>query len=160
MFPGFYCIPEGGNNEEGVRGAQEIMKITGDEFDRIVIACGTGTTLGGIIRGLPQYKSALGISVLKNADVIRQNIVSWLTEDQQEKIDINADYHFGGYAKTTVELLQFVERFNSENDFKIEPVYTGKLFFALHDLILKKRIGTGERIMAVHTGGLQYLSSQ
>jgi 1-aminocyclopropane-1-carboxylate deaminase len=56
--------------------------------------------------------------------------------------------------------LEFVEYFNIENRFEIEPIYTGKMFFALHHMISNKILDPVQKIMAVHTGGLQYLSSE
>ena len=44
---------------------------------------------------------------------------------------------------------------------KIEPVYTGKMFYGLYDLLLNQPSQAielaGKKIVAVHTGGLQGL---
>src|SRR3954464_9868720 len=42
-----FIIPEGGSNELGVLGCQEIIKHIPIHFDHICCACGTGTTLTG-----------------------------------------------------------------------------------------------------------------
>jgi 1-aminocyclopropane-1-carboxylate deaminase len=36
----------------------------------------------------------------------------------------------------------------------VEPVYTGKLFFALHQQILAGEYPRGTQIVALHTGGI------
>ena len=66
----------------------------------------------------------------------------------------HADYHFGDYAKLTQELLSFVQRFFTSTIILIEPVYTGKMFFAIYDLIAKNMFSPESKILAIHTGGL------
>ena len=65
------------------------------------------------------------------------------------------DYHFGGYAKVNDILVNFVNNFKSNYDISLDPIYTGKMFFGLFDLIEKDYFLKGTKIMAVHTGGLQ-----
>ena len=47
----------------------------------------------------------------------------------------------------------FLSEFAGLSDLPVEPVYTGKLFYALFDLIEKGAISPGTEIVAVHTGG-------
>lgn len=72
---------------------------------------------------------------------------------------VHPEYHFGGYAKTTPALLDFLTTFTSQTGILIDPVYTAKLFFALDDLIKKDFFSYGESILAIHTGGLIGLMS-
>ncbi|MDX5419435.1 MAG: 1-aminocyclopropane-1-carboxylate deaminase/D-cysteine desulfhydrase, partial [Hymenobacteraceae bacterium] len=65
------------------------------------------------------------------------------------------DYHFGGYAKVKPELLEFIREFQQQHGVPLEPVYTGKMFYGLIDLIRKGYFPRGSRIVAIHTGGLQ-----
>ena len=67
------------------------------------------------------------------------------------------DYHFGGYAKSTHELDEFVKQFIETNKIEIEHVYTGKMFFGIYNLIKKGFFKKGEVVVALHTGGMQYL---
>jgi 1-aminocyclopropane-1-carboxylate deaminase len=63
--------------------------------------------------------------------------------------------HFGGYAKATEELINFVKEFNRNNEFAIEPVYTGKAMFALNNyLISNQELMKNKKVLFVHTGGL------
>jgi 1-aminocyclopropane-1-carboxylate deaminase len=92
---------------------------------------------------------------------------------------INHHFHFGGYAKTTPELKAFCKDFNrqqaalTKRDTKqdtpvnlkqtpkqdtpicIEPVYSGKCFFALKTLIQQGYFAPNSKILLIHTGGLQ-----
>jgi 1-aminocyclopropane-1-carboxylate deaminase len=65
------------------------------------------------------------------------------------------DYHFGGFAKISPELINFINYFEKKTGIPLEPVYTGKMLFALYDLITKNTFKPSQRIIAVHTGGLQ-----
>jgi 1-aminocyclopropane-1-carboxylate deaminase len=54
-------------------------------------------------------------------------------------------YHFGGYGKTTPELIDFVKEFVAETGILIEPIYTGKMLYALFDLARKDHFKPGDR---------------
>jgi 1-aminocyclopropane-1-carboxylate deaminase len=64
------------------------------------------------------------------------------------------DYHFGGYARRHPDLDAFVAGFMASTGLMIEPVYTGRLFAAIYDQVVRGEIGRGERIIALHTGGI------
>lgn len=92
----------------------------------------------------------MGFCMLRNTDEISGLF------NGNEQVEINADFHFGGYAKTTLELQEFCKSFHGDYGIEIEPVYTGKMFFGLRQLISEGRFAPGSRILAIHTGGLQY----
>lgn len=148
----FFMIPEGGSNPAAVKGTEEIMDDIPDGIDYIAAACGTGATLAGISRKLKHGQKALGISALK-AENYFENQISMLGGNM-EKIIINYDYHFGGYARTSPELLNFCDDFKLVTGIKLEKIYTGKLFFAINDLINRDYFKKGERVTLIHTGGI------
>ena len=141
-FGEFYLIPEGGNNALGEKGCEEILPEQND-FDYIVCAVGTGTTFRGIERSIRSAQKLIGISVLKGHGEISsyRNIIS--------------EYHFGGYARHTPELLKFKENFERETNIPLDYVYTSKLFLAVNDLVLKGEIPEGSKVLVIHSGGLQ-----
>lgn len=157
----YYIIPEGGNNYEGFKGCTEIVNDIDFDFDYICVPCGTGTTLAGIAFSLKPHQKAIGISVMKNNPEIMENVKHLLkqTNFQFSKSNFQYfdEYHFGGYAKSPSELDEFIKRFIALNKIEIEPVYTGKMFFGLYDRIKKNFFKKGAVIIAIHTGGLQYL---
>jgi 1-aminocyclopropane-1-carboxylate deaminase len=157
----YYIIPEGGNNAEGFRGCAEIVNDIHFDFDYICLPCGTGTTLAGITSSLKPHQKAIGISVMKNNPEIMENTKQLLKQANLQSSIFNIqyfdDYHFRGYAKATMELDEFVKHFTGVNKIEIEPIYTGKMFFGLYDLIKKHHFKKSAVIVAVHTGGLQYL---
>ncbi len=142
QFGNFYFIPEGGNNALGEKGCEEILPQE-NNFDYVFCACGTGTTFCGIRNSLKPNQKLIGISVIKGNGAMNAipNIIN--------------DYHFGGYAKHTDELLKFKTKFETENKIPLDYVYTAKLFFAVDDLIKKKKIPSNSKVLVIHSGGLQ-----
>lgn len=157
----FYHIPEGGTNMYALEGVAEIIEELDIEYDYIATACGTGGTLAGLVVGLQGNKQVFGFSSLKGEDTLTgtvNELVSEFTGQTFSNFSINFDYHFGGYAKTKPELIDFIKQFKTPHGIQLEPVYTGKMFYGLFDLISKDYFPSGSRIIAIHTGGLQGLS--
>lgn len=159
QFGDCYILPEGGSNLLAVKGCSEMLTDANIDFDIVCVAVGTGATLAGIISALKPHQSAIGFCVLKNASQIKTDIENWLTESdiKNSNWSLMAGYHFGGYAKSNHELLNFVDQFSRNNKIPIEPIYTGKLFYGIFDLTKKDFFQSGTKILAIHTGGLQYL---
>ncbi|MFZ1281921.1 MAG: 1-aminocyclopropane-1-carboxylate deaminase/D-cysteine desulfhydrase, partial [Ignavibacteriaceae bacterium] len=67
-------------------------------------------------------------------------------------------YHFGGYAKVNSTLINFCIEFYSKHKIEIEPIYTGKMFYGIYELIKNDFFPKHSSIIAVHTGGLQGLN--
>jgi 1-aminocyclopropane-1-carboxylate deaminase len=155
----FYLIPEGGSNEEGVKGCMEITEEIEIAYDYICLACGTGTTMAGVIAGMGMNKKAIGFPVLKGGDFLYEEIKNLLTSNHKNKNwHLETGYHFGGYAKWNEELLNFMNDFKNNYSIPLDQVYTGKMMFGLMDKIKKDHFEKGSVIVALHTGGLQGLS--
>lgn len=152
-FGPFYLLPEGGTNQLAVQGCKEIVDDIAIPFDTIVCPCGTGGTLAGLAAGLAAGQQALGVAVLRGEnfldDAVRRLLIR---KDCRATWQLTFDYHLGGYAKSTPQLLEFIESFARRHDVRLDPVYTGKMMFGLYDLISKGRFRTGETVVAVHTG--------
>ena len=158
IFGDFYHLPEGGSNSLAVKGCSEIMNKINVDFDYICCPCGTGGTFAGLVTRLNRNKFALGFAVLKGASFLKLNVKTYLKSLDIEKLnnwDINLDYHFGGYGRFNKELLEFTKKFNSSTQIPVEPIYTGKMFYGIFDLINKGFFKEGTKIVALHTGGLQ-----
>jgi 1-aminocyclopropane-1-carboxylate deaminase len=92
------------------------------------------------------------VPVLKNGEFLRKDIDAFLKE--LSSYHLHTDYHFGGYGKVNDELVQFVKRFVAATGILIDPIYTGKMLYALYDLASKNCFPPGSRILAIHTGGI------
>lgn len=148
-------IDEGGASPEAALGCSELVDELPLAFDHLFCACGTGTTAAGIINGLARHGHATefhAIAALKGGEFLRGDIDQYL--DEPAPYHLHTQYHFGGYAKTTPELIDFVKMFTASTGIMIEPVYTGKMMYALFDRLKQGQFAPGSRILAVHTGGL------
>jgi 1-aminocyclopropane-1-carboxylate deaminase len=154
-FGDVYLLPEGGANEQGVRGCEEILSEVSIPFDVVCCSCGTGTTMAGIVRNLHGTgKQAIGFPALKGGEFLYQDIRA-MSGASSADWELCCDYHFGGYAKVTPVLMEFIDRFEKDQGIPLEPVYTGKMFFGIFDKVRKGHFPPGTVIIAVHTGGLQ-----
>jgi 1-aminocyclopropane-1-carboxylate deaminase/D-cysteine desulfhydrase-like pyridoxal-dependent ACC family enzyme len=157
-FPDAYILPEGGSNVLAVKGCVEIVKGIQVDFDVIGSCCGTGGTLAGIISGLNGEMKVLGFPVLKGGEFLNREIhdlVHSYCHSEFNNWQLIQNYHFGGYAKYSQSLLDFINRFKREHGIQLDPVYTGKLLFGLYDMVDKHEFPRGTTLMALHTGGLQ-----
>jgi 1-aminocyclopropane-1-carboxylate deaminase/D-cysteine desulfhydrase-like pyridoxal-dependent ACC family enzyme len=150
-----YIIPEGGANELGVKGCKEITNHIAVDFNYITCACGTGTTLAGIIQTLKPNQQAIGFQVLNSVGYIEKEVKKWIPENNHNCWSINEDYHFGGYAKIKKELTTFMNWFQKTNAIPLDYIYTGKMMFGIYQLIQQGFLKNGETVIAIHTGGLQ-----
>lgn len=152
LFGRFYLLPEGGTNQLAVLGCQEIVEEIDRPYDLICCACGTGGTLAGVISGLSNKQTALGIAVLKGESFLPEDISALVVPDSSAQWSISFDYHFGGYAKKDSTLLEFIDRFYTIHKIQLDPVYTGKLMFGIYDMIQRGLIPSGQTVVALHTG--------
>lgn len=150
-----FFIDEGGACAEATLGCAEIIDELNACYDHIFCAAGTGTTAAGLLKGInektPNTQLQV-IQVLKGQDFITAEVGKYVAELAQLKVHTN--YHFGGYAKFNNELLDFIKNFTATTGILADQVYTGKLFYAVTDLLKNGIIGPTEKILVVHTGGL------
>ncbi len=154
QFGDFYLIPEGGTNELAVKGCAEFAAQLNAEvdFNYLCLPLGTGGTMAGMIAGLDESKKIIGFPVLKGATFLEDEITKYTSKQNWQ---LMYDYHFGGYAKATTELTEFIDQFEKQFNIPSDPVYTAKMMFAIMDLIKKKFFESGSTILVIHTGGLQ-----
>lgn len=150
-----FIIEEGGFGPLALNGCEELVYELSNNYDHLFVASGTGTTVAGLQKGFNNSNLATKlhtVPVLKKGEFIRAEIDSLGVSSQT--IEFHLDYHFGGYAKSTLELLDFIKSFVAETGMMIEPTYTGKLFYAVDDLIQKDYFRPNDKILIIHTGGL------
>lgn len=150
-FGSFYLIPEGGTNDLAIKGCEEILTEEDSLFDYICCAVGTGGTISGLINSALPNKKVLGFPALKG-DFLREEICKFAKTDNWQLI---TDYHFGGYGKVNLDLINFINNFIESNNIPLDPVYTSKMAFGVLDLIAKDYFPSNSKILLIHTGGLQ-----
>ena len=153
--PDAFFIDEGGSSKEGATGCSELVDELTETYHHVFCACGTGTTAAGIINGIQRHNLATefnAVPVFKNGDFIKNEIDKFL--NAPVNYTLHTTYHFGGYAKADERLIEFIKQFVAATGILIEPVYTGKMLYAIYDLAAKDYFRPGDRILAIHSGGI------
>lgn len=165
-----YYIPVGGSNRIGQLGyiecMREIIEYDKDNaFTHIVLASGSGGTHSGIISGKTLYKSAIniiGISVKDNRHDQEEKIFKMAQEGckyiqcdepKREDILVYDDYVGKGYGVPTEGMTNAVNLMATKEAILLDPVYSGKGFAGLIDLIQKNHFKDSDKVLFIHTGG-------
>jgi len=170
-----YVIPEGGSNALGswgyVRCLEELLPELGVPTT-IVYAAGSGGTGAGLVLGKRlfglDHVRIVGVNVCDDrayfvraiGDIVEDAITRWKLElpgaafSRERDVEIIDGYVGRGYAQSRpVELASLVALARSEGVI-LDPVYTGKAFYALRSELAKDPRAFGERVIFLHTGGV------
>lgn len=156
-FGNFYLVPEGGTNKKAIQGTAEIIPEIEIPFDYICSPVGTGGTIAGLIESCPENSKVLGFSALKGNFLIKE--VTGLLDKKYNNWSINTEFHFSGYAKTKPALWDFIDNFKTETGIQLEGIYNGKMMYGISKLAEDGFFKSGKTVIALHTGGLQGLTS-
>lgn len=169
-----YIIPNGGSNEIGALGyvnaAIELMTQANDRslrIDHLVHATSSAGTQAGLVLGMEGMNSGIpvyGVGVnLPKAEQEEKvyNLVQRTAEfmglnpdiAQREKVVADCDYVGEGYGLPTDSMVEAVKLMAQHEGILLDPVYTGKGFAGLVDLIRKGHFKKGENVVFLHTGG-------
>ncbi len=172
-----YIIPEGASNGVGSLGyinfVKEVLEFeekSDTKFDTIVVAVGSGGTYAGIHMGNDIYldgkRRVVGFNVCDTAEFFKEKVKEIIEESKEylnekdlekvnsENLDIIDGYVGDGYALSTQEELNFIWDLAKKEGVILDPVYTGKAMFGLHNEIKKGSFKNSKNILFVHTGGL------
>lgn len=151
-------VPYGGYGRLGAMGAKEILAFEeASEFDIIMASCGSGTMAAGLLAALQPHQQLILFSAVKNNFSIEDEIKALLTEEEyaNKTFTINHEYHFGGFAKRDDKLLRHMNQFYRVTGIPTDVVYTGKLSYAMNDMLEKGKLPANTKILFIHSGGLQ-----
>ncbi|MBP7184198.1 MAG: 1-aminocyclopropane-1-carboxylate deaminase/D-cysteine desulfhydrase [Saprospiraceae bacterium] len=160
-----YFVPEGGSSRLACEGVAEVIdEIQNDtnhlQPNYIICACGTSSTYSGLVLGADKFgldAEVIGVPVLKgnfHRDTILQNHQEWgINLHRAPKLW--EGFHGGGYAKADKKLIDFINQFRLETGIPLDPIYTGKLVFAVFEMMQNNFFQEGDRILIYHSGGLQ-----
>lgn len=150
-------VPEGGFHILGARGAALILdQVKNNDYTHICTALGTATTLAGILLAVKEQQQVIGIPVLKGmTDIAGRVEILAGKEKAIGRLTLFNEYHFGGYAKKTAGLIQFMNECWTKYQLPLDFVYTAKMFYAVTDKIQTDHFPPGSKILCLHTGGLQ-----
>ncbi|MDR1708509.1 MAG: D-cysteine desulfhydrase, partial [Candidatus Accumulibacter sp.] len=168
-----YLIPGGGSNPIGALGyvvsALELVAQANEQrlrIDHVVHATGSTGTQAGFLVGIEGSNSGipvLGVSVRAPREKQVENVrrlarATWELlkirgEFPDEAVVVNSDYVGGGYGVPTAGMIEAVQLLARFEGILLDPVYTGKGFAGLVDLVRKGHFRKGENVVFLHTGG-------
>ena len=172
-----YIIPMGGSNTIGSLGyvncALEIMKQQdelGLKFDYVFCSVGSGGTLAGLIIGKSVFgwnTKILGVNVSLDKDFFISHVSQILEETEKfnrkygvdtkissKDINIIDGFVGAGYAIPSEEEMELIKLAARAEGIFLDPVYTGKTFWALDTLLKNHKIERNAKILFIHTGGI------
>lgn len=171
-------IPVGGYSWRGclgyVRAAIEIesqARALGIENAHLVLAAGTGSTLAGLLAGLTLIDSSLSLlgidvgklwkgfpaSLARLAGEVCRHLGAKRIFKPGEIPLLEGIYAGPKYGVPSPGGQAAIRRLARTEGILLDPVYTGKAFAGLLDLVEKGGLGTNEPIIFLHTGGLPAL---
>ncbi|MFK4085558.1 1-aminocyclopropane-1-carboxylate deaminase/D-cysteine desulfhydrase [Kribbella sp. NPDC020789] len=154
-FGDFYLLPEGGSNSEALRGCAEVPAEVAEPFDVLFCAVGTGGTLAGVAAGMTTHQLAVGVPVLKGGAFLEDQIAEMQQGTYGARVGtwrLECGYHFGGYAKRTTELDDFIEDFDVRHSLRLDWVYEAKMMYAVFDQAARGTFAHGTTIVALLSG--------
>lgn len=158
LHPGALIIPEGGSEHHSLQGVSAIVNELKQPYDWIIAPVASGGTLAGLSAACANHKeqgkaNILGIAVLKGENYL-ESLVEGLSPSSRNW-QIEHGFHLGGYAKSNIELDRFCSDFNQTHSVPVEPVYSGKMMYAIKHMVENNEFHQGAKVLALHTGGLQ-----
>lgn len=152
-----YWIPEGGNNDLGMKGCAEIAEHCVG-YDEVWLSIGSGCTFAGIAQALTAAREGeqsqpihlKGVMAIKGG----QDLAASLLADLGAECSIDCDAHLGGFGRCPEELIDLIQRYDGQN-LPLDPVYTAKLVMAFEQSWQAGKLAPNKRYLLIHSGGLQ-----
>jgi 1-aminocyclopropane-1-carboxylate deaminase/D-cysteine desulfhydrase-like pyridoxal-dependent ACC family enzyme len=157
-FGEFYLLPEGGSNALAARGCAEVTtELSGQvAFDVLCVPCGTGGTLAGVAAGLAGGQRAIGFSALRGGGRFLPAAVRALQDEAfggpRGDWRIDDEFHFGGFARRTPELDQFIGTFRARHGLALDRIYVAKMMYGIYAHAARGTFAPGSTVVAVITG--------
>ncbi len=163
QFSGSFIIPEGGTNSFALLGmaelVNEIQSSLGNEKIHYCASFGSGGTSIGMLKYVTSHDKVHIFPALKFPNIESGfNEIRNSFNVEQSNFCLHGAYHFGGFARYNDVLITFINKFKELYHIQLDPLYTGKLFYGVIDLLNKGYFPIGDQIVIVHTGGLQGIS--
>jgi 1-aminocyclopropane-1-carboxylate deaminase len=159
LFPGAFFIPEGGLSDSGIRGTSEILyEHDENKPSHIIVSGGSMATACGIISSVPADVKVIIVPAWKGcsdsyfSEILQQYSIAPVCSWQ-----LWPGYHFGGFGRFDQRLIDSMIAFSEATGIPLDPVYTGKMMYAIDDRWTSGYFKETDSILAIHTGGHQGL---
>ena len=171
-----YFIPGGGSNSIGALGyvecLNEIIKENNKyNFSQIIHATGSAGTQAGLLAGRKYFNCSIpvtGICVRHKKDIQVDKVYEEAKKTCEkllcnilDKSDVVVydEYIGSGYGEPTKSMIEATKLLAKKEAILLDPVYSGKAFAGLIDLIRSKKFTKKDNILFIHTGGAASLSA-
>jgi 1-aminocyclopropane-1-carboxylate deaminase len=148
-----FIIPEGGANEWGRKGAEEIASMVPLDYTHVCVSVGTGTTFIGLRNALPAGQALWGYVPMKRGGYLKDEITSQLSTDANWQLF--DEWHFGGFGKVNDTLIDFMNQFYAIHRTPLDIVYTAKMMYGIRQQMQQSVFPKEAKLLCIHTGGLQ-----
>lgn len=166
-----YKIPCGGSNALGSLGYVDCMEEiagSGQHFDHIVCACGSGGTAAGTILGAKLYLPDTHVMCSMVDDDPFDVIVPQLMKEAAELLGINTEFPVPdlldmcgpGYSIPSKEGNEAISLMMKLEGIVLDTCYTGKAFAGLIQRVRSGFYKPDDHVLFVHTGGAGGLFAQ
>jgi 1-aminocyclopropane-1-carboxylate deaminase len=164
QYPDLLPVPEGGGGLPGAKGCMPLKTMVSEQlkglgwsgFDGWWLACGTGTTLAGLVLAEAGEHPVYGALAVPDDHGVAQQVESIVQEaGLRDPVYELFEASRGGFAKVDPLLLEFIAQTEQASGIPLEPLYTGKALLALKQHVEAGRLEKGTRLIFIHTGGLQ-----
>lgn len=157
----YYWIPGGGHlsiatcgyRDAGIEIIDQLAKLD-IQVDAVFVPCGTGTTQAGLIRGFNKLVPVYGITIARDADRCRKEILNLLEQTDDEGIEdcfINVLSNPIRYAEANGAIRGIIKELVKSDGIFLDPVYNAKSFLAMTEFL--KGHPKIENAVYINTGG-------
>lgn len=153
-----FVIPEGGSNLMAIESLANAYRpiFTQTQYQgttHVVCATGTGATVAGLYKASAKGVKVIGVQAVAEDGATLERIQSWLGDGLINLSIVPG--HLGGFAKTPLELLEFIDQFQTQYNIPLDPIYNGKVLFKLAQMAKEGFFSARDKVLVLHTGGLQ-----
>ncbi len=172
-----FVIPYGGSNLTGALGFVYAVKELKEqleqqklEIDYIFFASSSGgmqagLTLGKELYGLNSELIPINIDKDETNGLSLEEVVYDIVKEGEEKFDVNTNlnlsdislnraYDKDGYGVVTNNEREAINELARTEGILLDPVYTGRAFYGMLDVLRQKNIPKGANVLFWNTGGL------
>jgi 1-aminocyclopropane-1-carboxylate deaminase len=146
-----YWIPEGGNNDCGKKGCEEIATACLG-YDEVWLSIGSGCTFIGLEAALPEVITLRGVMAIKGGHELGASLIKEALYPTRCEIDY--DSSFSGFGRCPEELKSLILQYDKLG-LPLDPVYTAKLIAAFEKHWQLGQLSKSKRYLLIHSGGLQ-----
>lgn len=167
-----YVVPYGGSNALGAlaycRAVDELDKQASKKYSHIIFASSSGGTHAGLSLGNARYGCAskvVGINIdkVESDTEFSKRIVDMANEAAElinsetrvraDDIHLNNEYLGEGYGVVGDAEREAIKLMANREGILLDPVYSGRAFAGLIDMVQKGEIPKGADVLFWHTGG-------